>query len=566
VSPRIACLPPGSHVPRSHRSRYHPHRHLAAGFIPLAPEPGGMTARIVHAAAAVLLGLLVVGVPLAAASHGTVANATTSDAADAAGNYSAPAGERFQGAVGVQAAEVEGEMETRTFGIAVATADTNESKAALIVERTAALEERLAELRRQQKAAQQARGNGSITTGEYRARIAALGVRAATVERLANRTARTARSLPAETLAEAEVNVTAIRRLARSASTLGGGETAEIARSIAGPSAGRELAAATRPPVPTPAQGGERRSPTEETATSTERPEPTAAPATETPLPTDTPTPTPTAQDDRTDPTPTAEEEEVYGWARSRWGGPDRAVSPLARERTLDGASPQQSTDLAQQPLLEVPLRTDGSGRVRLVLVFDLTRDSAATAFETLQEDQRAREDVRQRFRKRMASVAEQSESVTDRSMTVGDPQMALETGPDGETGIVQVSVTWDGLAAVEDDHLVVTEPFASGFTPDREFRVRITPPEGYRVTTTRPTPASQTNTSVAWPAGADLSGFTVVYSPANRTPLSTEQVDDLQPDRTITKGGTGASGPGFGPAAAVMAVLGGLFAARRFR
>jgi DNA-binding MarR family transcriptional regulator len=95
------------------------------------------------------------------------------------------------------------------------------------------------------------------------------------------------------------------------------------------------------------------------------------------------------------------------------------------------------------------------------------------------------------------------------------DASIDLQRSADNETGVVTLSVTWDGLAAVEGDTLVVTEPFASGFTPDRTFV--LTAPEGYSIATVTPQADTSDEGRATWEPNTDLSGFTVELEPDPR-------------------------------------------------
>jgi hypothetical protein len=493
-----------------------------------------------------LVGVVVLALVAASVGPATAGNAagTESDASHrvegsetltATNLSSVGAGDRLQGVVGVQEAEVEGELATREFGIAVEAADSNASKAAVVADRVSDLETRLAALRDRKERLQRARTNGSITEGEYGAEMAAVAARTAAVGRLSNHSEAAARRLPRAALSDAGVDVDVIRALRQNASELAGPEVAAIARSIAGRNAGREMAASNRPE----AAGG----PTERPG---RRP--------------DSPGRSGTAA------SPGAGGAALLAPAQSVYQTLAGAASGLATAAgsVVGTASAQDVPEPADRPLLSVPVERDGSSRVSLVLTFDLSGDTASRAFETLRDDDRARADVKSRFRNRMRSVANQSESVTDREMRVTDPELSLSETANG-TGVVVVSVEWDGIAAVEDDHLVVTEPFASGFTPDREFRVRITAPDTYRVTTVRPDPSQRSQASVTWPAGADLGGFTLVFSPEQKSALPEDEVERLQPDGTITQSDQSSPGvPGPGPLGTTLAVLvAGLLATR---
>jgi hypothetical protein len=202
--------------------------------------------------AVLVAGLLVVGalaaLPTAAMAHAgsnaqpaldqqdgneTVTNGTTNASANATADEVAP-GERLAGVLGVQAAEVEGDLRTRAFDVAFERADDNASKAEVVAREAADTSERLAELREQREALEEARRNGSMSEGEYRARTAVLATKAETVRNLADRSASASEGLPEETLRANGVNVSAIRALSADAADMSGGETAAIARSIAG--------------------------------------------------------------------------------------------------------------------------------------------------------------------------------------------------------------------------------------------------------------------------------------------------------------------------------------------
>ncbi|MFD1586654.1 hypothetical protein ACFR9U_06640 [Halorientalis brevis] len=189
------------------------------------------------AAVLVVVGTLGAGTALGAV-HSPLSE--TNDPAAVAANESnatvAP-GERLAGVVGAQEAELDGEIDSRSFGLAVAGASSDEAKAALIAEKVNETQRELGNLTQQREQLREARQNGSISQGEYRARITELASRTENVERAANDTANASQGLPADLLESKGVNVTAIQTLGDQAKNLSGGEVADIARSIAGPQA-----------------------------------------------------------------------------------------------------------------------------------------------------------------------------------------------------------------------------------------------------------------------------------------------------------------------------------------
>jgi len=191
-----------------------------------------------------------------------------------------------------------------------------------------------------------------------------------------------------------------------------------------------------------------------------------------------------------------------------------------------------------------VAVQADGSADVTLRLTYNLTDDEEREAFRTLQDDDSAKRAMRDRFRDRMAGVAAAAENETGREMAVTDASISLETVAGGDVGVVELRVTWEGLATVSGDRLVVSEPFASGFEPPNQFT--LTAPDGYVVEDASPSADGGTEGTVSWNAGESLDGFEVMLAPE---PTETATADD---------GGSSDGGgqPGFGAAAALVGTL----------
>ena len=147
-------------------------------------------------------------------------------------------GERLSGVVGVQQAELDGEIERNAFTIALERADDNATKASHIAEKLDETEARLSELDERKAELDEQRANGDITEGQYRAQTAKMATEVETQKQQLNQSNATASELPEETLEENGVNVTAIGTLMNNANELSGGEVSEIARSIAGDRSG----------------------------------------------------------------------------------------------------------------------------------------------------------------------------------------------------------------------------------------------------------------------------------------------------------------------------------------
>lgn len=207
------------------------------------------------------------------------------------------------------------------------------------------------------------------------------------------------------------------------------------------------------------------------------------------------------------------------------------------------------------EPAFIVGLETDGSATVTTVSTYDLTAEDERQAFKELQNDTATREDFRMRYRDRLAAVASDAENATEREMSVTDAAIDLKTSDEGETGVVALSAEWEGLASTDGDTLIVTEPFASGFTPDRRFVVIA--PGGYAVSSVTPSPDDRSGGALVWAAGTDLGSFEVAFAP-------TETTADNGTTEGRDNGETNGSAPGFGLVAAIVALVATALLARQ--
>lgn len=144
-------------------------------------------------------------------------------------------GEQLSAVIGVQKAEIEGAVAQRRFGIQVAQAASANAKAQIVDEQLGEVRSRLETLESKRNRLKAMRKNGSISPGEYRARLVELRAKQRTAAGLINATNETVSKLPRETLTSNGVNVSAIQTLKTRASELTGPAVAKIARSIAGP-------------------------------------------------------------------------------------------------------------------------------------------------------------------------------------------------------------------------------------------------------------------------------------------------------------------------------------------
>jgi hypothetical protein len=181
-------------------------------------------------------------------------------ASNGAANGSEPLapGQRLAGVVGVQAAEIDGELAERTLATRVSRAASTESKAAVLATELDTVRSRLQRLRETQTELRTARRSGDISTGEYRARMAVTAARIQAVRTRLDSSEAASRDLPAAALEGRGVTREELDRLREDADGLRGPEVAEIAREVAGDDGGRELDPERGPDdLPEPARADE---------------------------------------------------------------------------------------------------------------------------------------------------------------------------------------------------------------------------------------------------------------------------------------------------------------------
>lgn len=175
----------------------------------------------------------VAGAPPAPAANAT-ADGTGSANATAATNVSP--GTRLSGVLGARRAELQGEVENRSFGLQVARArrSSQTASARVVGHHVDRVETRLADLRRERDRLEAAHEAGNVSDAVYRARVTTLVIRIDQTRELLDRADREVADIPAATRERAGVNATRIRRLRDHADELTGPEIAEMAREMAG--------------------------------------------------------------------------------------------------------------------------------------------------------------------------------------------------------------------------------------------------------------------------------------------------------------------------------------------
>jgi len=154
-------------------------------------------------------------------------------------NVSVAPGERLAGIVGIQQAAVDSDLTERTYAARLDRANSGAERAAIVDERRAEIERRLAAHEADLAELRAARQAGNITEGTYRSRVATLAAEKGSTERAAEQASETARELPAAVREARGISVEDLQRLRADVNELGGPETATIAREIGGPNADR---------------------------------------------------------------------------------------------------------------------------------------------------------------------------------------------------------------------------------------------------------------------------------------------------------------------------------------
>lgn len=169
------------------------------------------------------------------------------------------------------------------------------------------------------------------------------------------------------------------------------------------------------------------------------------------------------------------------------------------------------AAQVGQQPSFVVSVHPDGSAEMAATVTFDLGTATGAVAFDAIRDNRTVRQNLLASFGQRMHSAAANATNATGREMTVEDTAIELRTTSGGSVGVVILSATWSGLAAVEDGTLVVNEPLGTAYEPERTFVVNW--PDGYGIESVTPAPDESGDTSATWYRDRDLTGFELVLS-----------------------------------------------------
>ncbi len=197
-------------------------------------------------AVVVLAGIVAVApIGLAAAQDDAGGSNETSEANE---TIDVSPGERLSGVIGVQSAEISGEVESRAFEVGLNETETDAERAAFVAEQLNRSEQRLAEIEHRQRELRERREAGELSQGAFAARMAETSARAEQIKRETNRSAEVVRDIPEPVRTEQGLDEERLATLRERAGNATGPEVAAIARDIAGNDVGGPLAPGARGP------------------------------------------------------------------------------------------------------------------------------------------------------------------------------------------------------------------------------------------------------------------------------------------------------------------------------
>lgn len=156
----------------------------------------------------------------------------------------------------------------------------------------------------------------------------------------------------------------------------------------------------------------------------------------------------------------------------------------------------------------------DASGDADVVFTdeYDLTDSRERAIFESARENEDVRRQAGVQFRNGMQSISDEANAAVDRELRIGE--VTVGTRVDGDTGTVAYRFRWENLAAIDGDRIVLSEPFSTYDSLDRELIVLA--PEGNELTSVSPQPQRQGEDVATWPGLTRFGeGFEVVSTGA---------------------------------------------------
>lgn len=108
----------------------------------------------------------------------------------------------------------------------------------------------------------------------------------------------------------------------------------------------------------------------------------------------------------------------------------------------------------------------DGSVEVLVGINYHFESDEERERFDDLADDPNLEDEIAASFAEDLREIAAETDEIDEED--IRNPGARIEIASD-EVGIVDVWVEWDELLVADDDELVLTEPYASGFGPQTD-------------------------------------------------------------------------------------------------
>lgn len=154
------------------------------------------------------------------------------------------------------------------------------------------------------------------------------------------------------------------------------------------------------------------------------------------------------------------------------------------------------AVDEAADGRMIVELHTDGDADVVFTEEFNLSDTEQRAVFEDAEDDEAFRAEAAEQFREGMQRVSAEANEGLDRELRVGE--VTVETIRDGGVGTVGYQFRWENIARLDGDRIVLSEPFSTYDSLDRELIVLA--PEGGELTDVSPQPQRQGTDVASWP------------------------------------------------------------------
>lgn len=173
------------------------------------------------------------------------------------------------------------------------------------------------------------------------------------------------------------------------------------------------------------------------------------------------------------------------------------------------------AAETASNGQLVIELESNGDANAVFTDHYNLSNPSQRAVFEDAREDEALRASAETQFQEQMQAISDEASADLNREIRVSE--VAIGITIDGNTGIVAYQYRWENLAVVEDDQVVLREPFSTYDSLDRELVVIA--PEGDEIVSATPQPQRRGDDAVSWPGFSQFGeGFEVVTTRSGDT------------------------------------------------